>query len=65
MKKIKETGFGLLVIILIAALGFVGGYWYHSQKIGVDIDDKSNNQDYISLIWEKEIPYTTWETFGV
>ena len=33
MKKIKETGSGLLVIILIAALGFVGGYWYHSQKI--------------------------------
>lgn len=32
MKKLKETGSSLLLIILIAALGFVGGYWYHSQK---------------------------------
>lgn len=32
MKKLKETGSSLLMIILIAALGFVGGYWYHSQK---------------------------------
>ena len=32
MKKLKETGSSLLIIILIAALGFVGGYWYHSQK---------------------------------
>ena len=32
MKKLKETGSSLLIVILIAALGFVGGYWYHSQK---------------------------------
>lgn len=32
MKKLKETGSSLLMIILIAALGFVEGYWYHSQK---------------------------------
>lgn len=55
MKKIKETGSGLLVIILIAALGFVGGYWYHSQKIeekaDVVVDDTTPD---VKLPGEKE-----------
>lgn len=55
MKQIKETGSGLLVIILIAALGFVGGYWYHSQKIedkaDVVVDDTTPD---VKLPGEKE-----------
>lgn len=33
MKKIKEIVSGLLTILLIAGLGFGGGYWYCSQKL--------------------------------
>lgn len=32
MKKIKETVSNLLIIVIIGAIGFCGGYWYCNQK---------------------------------
>lgn len=54
MKKLKETGSSLLIIILIAALGFVGGYWYHSQKTEAEAEVIDDTTPDVKLPGETE-----------
>lgn len=54
MKKLKETGSSLLIIILITALGFVGGYWYHSQKTEAEAEVIDDTTPDVKLPGETE-----------
>ena len=54
MKKLKETGSSLLIVILIAALGFVGGYWYHSQKTEAEAEVIDDTTPDVKLPGETE-----------
>lgn len=54
MKKLREICLDLLVIILIAALGFGGGYWYHSQKIEDEAEVVEDTTSDVKLLGETE-----------
>lgn len=54
MKKFKETIFGLIAVVLVAAIGFGGGYWFCSTKAEKDALVVDDNTPDLKLPGEEE-----------